>query len=38
VQPIRLNPFGGGKKYGRDGILAHPFRLGPNDQLNGCVS
>ncbi len=24
--------------YGRDGILAHPFMLGPNGQSNGCVS
>ena len=24
--------------YGREGILAHPFMLGPNGQSNGCVS
>ena len=24
--------------YGRDGILAHTYMLGPNGQSNGCVS
>ena len=38
VQAIRLNPVEGSKMYGRDGILAHPFMLGPNGQSNGCVS
>jgi Protein of unknown function (DUF2778) len=38
VQAIRLNPVDGSKMYGRDGILAHPFMLGPNGQSNGCVS
>jgi hypothetical protein len=38
VQAIRLNPLDGGNMYGRDGILAHPFMLGPNGQSNGCVS
>ena len=38
VQAIRLNPVDNGKMYGRDGILAHPFMLGPNGQSNGCVS
>jgi len=38
VQAIRLDPVDGGKMYGRDGILAHPFMLGPNGQSNGCVS
>jgi Protein of unknown function (DUF2778) len=38
VQAIRLNPLDGDKMYGRDGILAHPFMLGPNGQSNGCVS
>ena len=38
VQAIRLNPLGGGMMYGRDGILAHPFMLGPNGESNGCVS
>jgi Protein of unknown function (DUF2778) len=38
VQAIRLNPVDGSQMYGRDGILAHPFMLGPNGQSNGCVS
>jgi hypothetical protein len=38
VQAIRLNPVEGSKMYGREGILAHPFMLGPNGQSNGCVS
>lgn len=38
VQAIRLNPVDGGLMFGRDGILAHPFMLGPNGQSNGCVS
>ena len=29
VQAIRLNPVSG-NVYGRSGILAHPFMLGPN--------
>jgi hypothetical protein len=24
--------------YGRDGILAHTYMLGPSGQSNGCVS
>jgi hypothetical protein len=24
--------------FGRDGLLAHPYMLGPNGQSNGCVS
>ncbi len=38
VEAIRLNPVGGDEMYGRVGILAHPFMLGPNGQSNGCVS
>ncbi len=38
VHAIRLIPAGEGKMYGRDGILAHPYMLGPNGQSNGCVS
>ena len=30
VQAIRLNPVGEGGIYGRAGLLAHPFMLGPN--------
>ena len=38
VQAIRLNPVDGGKMYGRTGMLAHPYMLGPDGQSNGCVS
>jgi len=38
VRVIRLNPVDGSKMYGRAGILAHPYMLGPNGQSNGCVS
>jgi hypothetical protein len=38
VRAIRLNPVGGGNMYGRDGMLAHSYMLGPNGQSNGCVS
>ncbi|WP_237479786.1 tlde1 domain-containing protein [Lichenibacterium dinghuense] len=38
VQALRLNPVGGGGVFGRDGLLAHTYMLGPNGQSNGCVS
>jgi hypothetical protein len=38
VRAIRLLPVGGGNKFGRDGMLAHTYMLGPNGQSNGCVS
>jgi hypothetical protein len=38
VRAIRLVPVGGGKMFGRDGLLAHSYMLGPNGQSNGCVS
>jgi hypothetical protein len=38
VQAIRLNPVGDGNMYGRAGMLAHPYMLGPNGESNGCVS
>jgi hypothetical protein len=38
VRAIRLNPFDESKMFGRDGILAHTYMLGPNGQSNGCVS
>ena len=38
VQAIRLNPVGEGGLYGRAGLLAHPYMLGPNGDSNGCVS
>jgi hypothetical protein len=38
VRALRLIPVGGGEMFGRDGILAHTYMLGPNGQSNGCVS
>jgi Protein of unknown function (DUF2778) len=38
VRAIRLIPVGDGNMFGRDGILAHHYLLGPNGQSNGCVS
>jgi len=38
VRAIRLIPVDEGKMFGRDGILAHSYMLGPNGQSNGCVS
>jgi Protein of unknown function (DUF2778) len=37
VQALRLNPVGGGI-FGRAGLLAHTYMLGPNGDSNGCVS
>jgi hypothetical protein len=38
VRAIRLNPLNDSRMYGRGGILAHTYMLGPNGQSNGCVS
>ncbi|MBV9066352.1 MAG: DUF2778 domain-containing protein [Methylobacteriaceae bacterium] len=38
VRAIRLNPVDETRMYGRDGILAHTYMLGPNGQSNGCIS
>lgn len=38
VEAVRLNPVGTGKMYGRTGILAHTYLLGPRGDSNGCVS
>jgi hypothetical protein len=39
VPALRLNPIGGEESiYGRSGLLAHSFMLGPNGDSNGCVS
>jgi hypothetical protein len=38
VQALRLTPVGGGGVFGRDGLLAHTYMLGPNGDSNGCVS
>ena len=36
VRALRLNPTGG-TTYGRAGLLAHTFMLGPRGDSNGCV-
>ncbi len=38
VRALRLLPAENGKMFGRDGILAHSYMLGPSGQSNGCVS
>jgi hypothetical protein len=39
VPALRLTPIGGEDAiYGRSGLLAHTFMLGPNGDSNGCVS
>jgi Protein of unknown function (DUF2778) len=38
VQALRLIPEDQSKVFGRDGLLAHTFMLGPNGDSNGCVS
>lgn len=39
VEAIRLTPVGGeGRIFGRTGILAHTYMLGPRGDSNGCVS
>jgi hypothetical protein len=39
VAALRLTPVGGEDAiYGREGLLAHTFMLGPNGDSNGCVS
>lgn len=39
VPALRLTPIGGESAiYGRDGLLAHTYMLGPNGDSNGCVS
>jgi hypothetical protein len=38
VRAIRLTPEDDGKMFGRDGILAHTYMLGPSGQSFGCVS
>jgi hypothetical protein len=39
VEALRMLPVGGEEAiYGRTGLLAHTFMLGPNGDSNGCVS
>ena len=38
VDALRMTPVGESQVYGRAGLLAHPYMLGPNGDSNGCVS
>lgn len=38
VRALRLIPENEGNLFGRAGLLAHTFMLGPNGDSNGCVS
>ncbi len=38
VRALRMTPTDSSKMYGRDGILAHTFMLGPRGDSNGCIS
>lgn len=38
VQALRLLPEDESKVFGRSGLLAHTYMLGPSGQSNGCVS
>jgi hypothetical protein len=39
VPALRLKPVGGEEAiFGRTGLLAHTYMLGPNGASNGCVS
>ena len=37
VQAIRLTPVSEKEMFGRDGMLAHSYLLGPSGQSHGCV-
>ena len=38
VAALRMTPTGGATIFGRAGLLAHPFMLGPLGDSNGCIS
>ncbi len=38
VAALRLTPIGDSNMFGRTGLLAHTFMLGPRGDSNGCVS
>ena len=38
VRALRLIPVDNAKVFGRSGLLAHTYMLGPNGDSNGCVS
>jgi len=37
VRALRLTPVGDGNVFGRAGLLAHTYMLGPKGDSNGCV-
>ncbi len=37
VAALRLTPVSGGNPFGRAGLLAHTYMLGPHGDSNGCV-
>ena len=37
VRALRLIPVGNSNIFGRKGLLAHTYMLGPKGDLNGCV-
>jgi hypothetical protein len=38
VRALRMTPADNSRMFGRDGILAHTYMLGPRGDSNGCVS
>jgi hypothetical protein len=38
VRALRLIPVDDQRMFGRTGLLAHSFMLGPNGESNGCLS
>jgi len=38
MRALRLRPVDGKRTFGRTGLLAHGFMIGPNGESNGCVS
>jgi len=38
VQALRMKPTDSGTQFGREGLLVHPYMLGPGGDSNGCVS
>ncbi len=38
IEAVRMTPLDQSAMFGRNGILVHPYLLGPNGQSNGCVS
>jgi hypothetical protein len=38
VRALRMIPEDEEKAFGRTGLLAHTYMLGPNGDSNGCVS